>query len=148
MVLTKFSLRMVKEEEYEYADKKDSLGNPEAVYNLINDVLALHEVPIEQAWVIHLNTRGCMIGIELISQGGASSAVIHPADVYRAAIVRCSVSIIMVHNHPSGDPKPSEEDISSAKALKEAGKMLGIKLLDSIIVGDGRYTSLAEQRLL
>jgi DNA repair protein RadC len=77
--------------------------------------------------------------------GTLNASLVHPREVFRAAIKYSSASIICAHNHPSGDPAPSPEDISLTKRLVEAGQLVGIEVLDHLIIGDGRFVSLKEQ---
>ncbi|MEF2243347.1 RadC family protein [Paenibacillus sp. IITD108] len=93
---------------------------------------------------LFLNTKNHVIARETMSIGTLNAALVHPREVFRAAIKHNSASIICVHNHPSGDPTPSPEDISLTKRLTEAGQLIGIEVLDHVIVGDGRYISLKE----
>ena len=93
---------------------------------------------------LFLNTKNHVIARETISIGTLNAALVHPREVFRAAMKHNSASIICVHNHPSGDPTPSSEDISLTKRLAEAGQLVGIELLDHVIVGDGRFVSLKE----
>lgn len=91
-----------------------------------------------------LNIKCCVIGIEDVSVGNLNSSIVHPREVFIPAIKKSSASIILIHNHPSGDPAPSNEDISITKRVAEAGKIIGIELADHIIIGDGKYVSLKE----
>lgn len=93
---------------------------------------------------LFLNTKNHVIARETMSIGTLNAALVHPREVFRAAIKHNSASIICLHNHPSGDPTPSPEDISLTKRLTEAGQLIGIEVLDHVIVGDGRYISLKE----
>lgn len=89
-----------------------------------------------------LNTRNQVIAIESVSVGNLNSCTVHPREVFKNAVKKSAASIILVHNHPSGDPAPSQEDIQLTKHLIEAGSILGIQILDHIIIGDGRFASL------
>ncbi|CAI6082349.1 RadC family protein [Cohnella sp. JJ-181] len=93
---------------------------------------------------LFLDTKNQVIAIETLSVGSLSAAIVHPREVYRAAIRRSSASIICAHNHPSGDPTPSAEDIALTKRLAEAGTLVGIELLDHLVIGDNRFVSLKE----
>jgi DNA repair protein RadC len=86
--------------------------------------------------------------IENISIGGLNSSVVHPREVFCTAIKKSACSVIAVHNHPSGNPAPSQSDIDITRRLMEAGDLLGIKVLDHLIIGDGVYVSLKETMLL
>ena len=98
--------------------------------------------------VLLLDTKNKVIEVETVSIGSLSSSIVHPREVFNTAIRKLAASIIVVHNHPSGDAKPSKEDISITKRLKESGEILGIKLLDHIIIGMNRYFSLKEEGLI
>jgi DNA repair proteins len=91
-----------------------------------------------------LNTKNQVIGRQTLSIGSLNASIVHPREVFRAAIRRSSASILCAHNHPSGDPTPSPEDILLTKRLAEAGELIGIELLDHLVIGDNRYTSLKE----
>lgn len=95
--------------------------------------------------VLILNTKNIVTGTVDASVGTLSSSIVHPRDIFRDAIRRSAASIILVHNHPSGDPTPSGDDINSTRRVKEAGKIIGIELLDHIIIGEGRFVSLKEK---
>lgn len=94
---------------------------------------------------LFLNTKNHIIARETLSMGTLNASLVHPREVFRAAIQKSSASIICVHNHPSGDPTPSPEDISLTKRLAEAGHLMGIEVLDHLVIGDGRFVSLKEQ---
>jgi DNA repair protein RadC len=94
---------------------------------------------------LFLNTKNHIIARETLSVGTLNASLVHPREVFRSAIKRSSAAIICVHNHPSGDPTPSPEDITITKRLAEAGEIVGIDVLDHLVIGDGRYVSLKEQ---
>lgn len=94
---------------------------------------------------ILLNTKNFIISKETISIGTLNASLVHPREVFRPAIKRAAASIICVHNHPSGNPDPSPEDISITKRLIEAGQTIGIEVLDHIIIGGNSYVSLKER---
>ncbi len=98
--------------------------------------------------VIFLDAKCKMLGNEIVSTGSLTASIVHPREVYKKAVQKSAHSIIALHNHPSGDPSPSEEDIQMTKRLKEAGAIMGIPLLDHIIIGDGIYRSLKEESYL
>lgn len=93
---------------------------------------------------VFLNSKNRVIHKEIISIGSLNASIVHPREVFNAAIRHCSASLICVHNHPSGDPTPSQEDIQITKRLVEAGNIIGIDVLDHIIIGENRYYSLKE----
>ncbi len=97
--------------------------------------------------VLSLDTRNHPIDIQIVSIGNLNSSIVHPREVFKEAISSCAASVIFVHNHPSGDPEPSEEDIKLTKRLVEVGEILGIEVLDHIIVCDRNYVSMKARKL-
>lgn len=124
---------------------KIKITSPKDVFNLIGE--DMRYLKKEFLRVIFLNTKNIVIDIKDISIGSLNSSIVHPREVFSEAIRRSSSSIIICHNHPSGDPEPSMEDINITKRLFEVGKLVGIELLDHIIIGDGCYISLKEKNL-
>lgn len=96
--------------------------------------------------VILLNTRNEILDIVDVSVGGLASAPVHPREVFKEAIRRSAAGVIVVHNHPSGHPEPSRDDIMITEQLRAAGRLVGIEVLDHLIIGEGTFTSLREQR--
>ena len=94
-----------------------------------------------------LNAKYEVIGKETISKGGIVSAHVEPRDVYRPAVKRGATGLILIHNHPSGDPTPSKDDIAATKQIEKAGELIGIKMIDHIIIGCGRHVSLRDSEL-
>ncbi|AJS57508.1 hypothetical protein UB51_02260 [Paenibacillus sp. IHBB 10380] len=97
---------------------------------------------------LFLNTKNHIIAQETLSIGSLNASIVHPREVFRAAIKCSSASIVCAHNHPSGDPTPSPEDIALTSRLVEAGNIVGIDVLDHIIIGDGEYVSLKEKGMM
>jgi DNA repair protein RadC len=89
-----------------------------------------------------LDTRNRLIRVATVSMGSLDSSIVHPREVFKEAISASAASVIFVHNHPSGDAEPSEDDIELTRRLVEAGRVLGIVVLDHVIVGDGVFVSL------
>lgn len=104
----------------------------------------LNERDVEQFIVLHLDTKNNVRSMQVVSTGTISASLVHPREVFRAAIINGAAGIIALHNHPSADPEPSIEDTNLTERLKEAGKIIGIKLLDHIIVCQNRYFSYAD----
>lgn len=102
----------------------------------------------EQFMVILLNARHEVIGIETVSVGSLNASIVHPREVFRPAVLNAAASIILAHNHPSGDPEPSEEDLSITKRLVEVGEIHGIAVLDHLIVADRGLVSFRARQLL
>jgi DNA repair protein RadC len=101
----------------------------------------------EELWVILLDTRNRVLATQTVYKGSLNSSMVRIAEIFRAAIEAPAAAIIVAHNHPSGDPSPSPEDIRVTKQIVEAGKLLDIELLDHLIIGNGRYISLKERGL-
>lgn len=95
-----------------------------------------------------VNAKGDIISVDNVSVGELSSTVVHPREVFSMAVKKSAAAIIFVHNHPSGDPSPSMEDLDTTKRLVEAGNVLGIRVLDHIIIGDGKYESLRSKGVI
>lgn len=95
-----------------------------------------------------LNPRGEIISIETVSVGELTSTLVHPREVFSQAVKKSAAGIVFVHNHPSGNPEPSQEDINTTQRLVACGKLLGIVVIDHIIIGDGRYCSMQSLDLL
>jgi DNA repair protein RadC len=109
----------------------------------------LEDADREQLIVCCLDTKNQPQSINVASIGSLNSSIVHPREVFKAAILSNAASIIIMHNHPSGDPVQSQEDVNITKRLKEAGKIIGIELLDHIIIGsEGKYCSLKEEGIL
>ena len=97
---------------------------------------------------VYLDTKNRVIADETVSMGSLNTNIVHPREVFKKAIEKSAASIILVHNHPSGDPTPSSEDIELTKRMLEAGNLLGIAVFDHVIIGDGKYISLKEKELI
>lgn len=97
---------------------------------------------------LHLDGKNRIICMDIVSIGSLNQSIVHPRSVYMTACLSNAAAIILVHQHPTGDPTPSSEDISITRRLKEAGEIMGIKILDHIIIGDGEYLSFVERGLL
>ena len=98
--------------------------------------------------ILLLNTKNHILGLKDISIGNLSSSVVHPREVFETAILHHSAAIILLHNHPSGDPTPSKEDIAVTHRLMKASNIMDIPILDHIILGNGRFVSMKEKDLL
>jgi DNA repair protein RadC len=97
--------------------------------------------------VIYLNTRNRLLGWEDVYRGSLNQSQVRIGELFKGAIRKNAASVICLHNHPSGDPTPSPDDVAITRALIEAGKLLDVELLDHIIIGRGRFVSLKERRL-
>jgi DNA repair protein RadC len=101
----------------------------------------------EHFWVLCLDTRNRLIGDKQVSIGSLDTSIVHPREVFKEAVSSSAASVIFVHNHPSGDPEPSKDDIELTKRLVKAGEIIGIDVLDHIIVCDKSYLSMKAKNL-
>jgi DNA repair protein RadC len=127
------------------ASGKPVIKKPEDVAGLVTGRLKGKKK--EYFLAIMLDTRSQLIRVAEISVGSLDASVVHPREVFREAISASAASVIFAHNHPSGDPTPSEDDIKLTKRLAEAGDITGIDVLDHIIIGDNKYLSLKREGL-
>jgi len=110
--------------------------------------LVLRDLAQEEFHVLLVNTQNELLRDVRVSVGTLDMSLVHPRDVFHPAIAECASGVVLVHNHPSGEPTPSPEDLSITLQLATAGNMLGIPVLDHVIVGEGRYVSFVEDRLM
>ncbi len=102
----------------------------------------------EHFLALHLDSKNRLSCLELVSVGSMSSAVVHPREVFKSALLSSAAALIFVHNHPSGDPSPSNEDREITRRLKECGELLGIRVLDHLVLGSDGYYSFADRGLI
>jgi DNA repair protein RadC len=102
----------------------------------------------ERVFLFCLDTRGCAIKRDIVSVGTLNAALIHPREIFYPAIINNAASVIVAHNHPSGDPTPSDEDVNVTRMLAKAGEIIGISVLDHVVVARDGYTSLREKGYL
>lgn len=108
----------------------------------------LRDLPREVFDVVLLNTANIIIGDVRVSEGGLASSIVEPRAIFQKAVLENAAAVVCVHNHPSGNPEPSREDIRITRQLVEAGKLMGIPVHDHIIVAGNGYTSMAERNLM
>ncbi|MBX6394942.1 MAG: DNA repair protein RadC [Alicyclobacillaceae bacterium] len=94
--------------------------------------------------VLHLDTKHRILGEEVVSVGSLNASIVHPREIFKTALKRSAAAVVCAHNHPSGDPTPSPEDVDVTKRLSEAGRILGIDLLDHVVIGHGAFVSMRE----
>ena len=124
--------------------KSKELTDPEKVYRLIKN--KLKDYHKEHFYIIALNSRN--YSIAEVSVGSLNASIVHPREVFAEAIKNKAASVIFVHNHPSGDPEPSEDDLEITKRLTESGKILGIEVIDHIIITKTEFVSFKERGLI
>ena len=138
------SIKMVKESSILYDIRR--IQAPQDAVELGKRFL--EESDREQLLVCCLDAKNQPTAINVVSVGNLNKSLVHPREVFKPAILSNSASIILFHNHPSGDPTPSNEDKLITQRLRESGEILGIKLIDHIIIGDNSYTSLKEKGII
>ena len=138
------SIKMVKESSFLYQTR--TISSPKDGYEMIK--YQLQDSDREQFIIACLNTKNEPTNITVVSVGSLNKAIVHPREVFKTAILSNAASIMAFHNHPSGETTPSQQDIQLTSRLYEAGELLGIKLLDHLIIGDGTFTSLKEKGYL
>lgn len=122
------------------------LLTPQAVANYY--MQEMRHLSREQIILVMLDSKSKILKDMIISTGTVNASILAPREIYLNALKYGAVNIILLHNHPSGDPTPSKEDINSTRRMKEAGNLVGIKLIDHIIIGDNRFISLKEMGIL
>lgn len=127
------------------ADEKPRVTSPADGANLL--LPRLRHLEQEEVHVLLLDTRNYVIGTHCIYRGSLNSSTIRIGEIFRMAIGAPAAAIILAHNHPSSDPSPSPEDLAVTRQIVEAGKLLSIEVLDHLIIGNGRFTSLKERGL-
>jgi DNA repair protein RadC len=127
-------------------DYKVKIKGPQNIVNLLMEEMKC--LKKEHFKCVYLDTKNQIICTEDVSIGNLNSSIVHPREVFKTAVKRSANSVILVHNHPSGDPTPSSEDINITNRLVESGYILGIKVLDHIIIGENRYISFKEKNII
>ena len=102
----------------------------------------------EHFWAVHLDSKNKMLCLDQVSTGSLNASIVHPREVFKSVLLSSAAALLLVHNHPSGDPTPSNEDREITVRLKDASELLGIRLLDHVVIGDGRHYSFADSGLL
>jgi DNA repair protein RadC len=110
--------------------------------------LVLRDLVHEEFHVLLLSTQNEVLRDLQVTRGTLDASLVHPREVFRPAIAEAAASVILVHNHPSGDPTPSSEDRAVTRQLRSAGELVGIEVLDHVVVGEGRYVSFAESGMM
>ncbi len=131
-------------------DSKKIISDSKTVWKICRDLLQAEDAvdkDKEHFWVFLLDSRCKIKLLELVSLGILNSSLVHPREVFTRAVGERSAQVIVAHNHPSGDPTPSEDDITVTKRLAKAGDILGIELLDHLVITETGFTSLREKNL-
>lgn len=138
---------LIKEKTVDYSTCK-KLQSPELIVEALNSLLDLQNMAEEYIYLLTLNTKSDITGIFEVSHGTVSTCIVSPREVFSRALMIGATGIILVHNHPSGYPEPSREDLSVTKGIKQAGELVGIELLDHIIIGENNFISLRKEEIL
>ena len=140
-----FTTRLVRERVFDFATR-DQLRSPADAAALLAEYF--RDRDREEFVVAFLDTANTITGLHVASVGGLAAAIVEPRQVFKAAVLANAAAILLAHNHPSGNPEPSREDVAVTKQLVEAGKMMGIPVHDHLIIAGRGYTSLAERGLM
>ncbi|VBB08581.1 Hypothetical protein LUCI_3859 [Lucifera butyrica] len=135
MLITFQKLAIVKEEKKRYS-LEPFIQSPNEAAHAFQAIFELENAAEEIFCALFLNTKNKIIGAAEISHGTLNASLAHPRELFKKALFHNAAAVIIGHNHPSGDPEPSREDIELLTKLKEAGEILGIRILDQIIIGD------------
>ena len=122
------------------------ISSPDDVFRIVNKYL--DGADREHLVLLTLDTKNKITSINTVSIGSINTSIVHPREVFKTAILSNASSVILSHNHPSGDVTPSKEDVDITKKIKECGRILGIELLDHVIIGDDKYSSLKEKGIV
>ena len=145
-LLGEIALRYGVETQPARTDNPPSITTPGDVHKLLAPEMS--GLAQEQLRVLLLNTKNVVVGQRVVYQGNVNSSMVRPAEVLRPAVVEAVPHIIISHNHPSGDPTPSPDDVACTRALSQSAKLLGVELLDHIVIGGDRFVSLKERGLI
>lgn len=125
---------------------------PDRRYNSPEQIAALFQFLNNEAkeyfFTLHLDGKNRISCIDCVSVGSLNQSIVHPREVFKTALASNAAALVLIHNHPSGDPSPSSEDIAITRRLKEAGDLLGIKIMDHVIVGTDGMVSLLERGVM
>ena len=136
-----YGVRVVREPQLPYP--KPKIDGPAGAVEILRRQLPLEDREVFVA--VLMDARNQVLGINTVSIGSLTTSIVHPREVFRPAVGEGAAALILVHNHPSGDPTPSAEDRAVTRQLVDAGRVLGIPVLDHVVVGRGSYRSLMER---
>ena len=139
-----FTTKVVRECAPAYLEHK-RFTEPKQIYEMFLDLIPETK---EHFLCLHLDGKNRIVCLDAVSIGSLNQSIVHPREVFKSAVMSSAAAIVLIHNHPSGDPTPSKEDLVITKRLKECGELLGITVMDHIVVGDGVYVSFVERGLL
>lgn len=144
-----YKVYMVKEKGGRYNFDDREIDSPKKAAKIFNEVLNLDKCTEEVLCLMTLSTKNKITGIFEVHRGSIDTSIVHPREIFKRALISNAAHIIIAHNHPSGDPTPSKQDINITSRISEAGKILGINLLDHVIIGENdRIISLKEKSII
>jgi len=145
-VQIKACFELGKRQDLEPELKDFDIKDPQSVIKAIR--ASIKDKAKEHFKLILLNTRNKIIGISTVSIGTLNTSIVHPREVFKEAIIHNAMSVVLAHNHPSGDPDPSEDDLTITRRLVEAGKILGVEVIDHIIISKNGFFSFKDKGLM
>lgn len=148
IIIPMHSIRLVKESSHRYNISSRTVKSPDDAAEIARTIFNVDELDVEIFGILLLNIKNSVIGAHIVSKGSLTGSIVHPREIFKAAILSNAACIVLVHNHPSGDPEPSKEDISCTTRLIKAGNVLDIPVIDHIILGDDCFISMKEKGLL
>jgi len=140
------ALELGRRRDNQTPEERSTITSSQSAFHLLSPIL--RDLPHEEFWILILNRANKLISKEPVSSGGINATLVDARKVFKPAILQTASSIILAHNHPSGNTKPSEEDIKLTRKLKEAGKLFDINVIDHIIIAENTYFSFADEGLL
>jgi len=140
-----YELKVVRERRQGYGPLRH-VRTAQDVYEAFRD--RLESLDREEFLVVLLDGKNRILGFNQVSVGSLTAALVHPREVFKPAILANATALILVHNHPSGDSDPSPEDRAITERLKQVGELVGIRIIDHVVIGDGAFRSFAEEQLL
>ena len=140
-----YEILTVNDNAAQYFEPLEAISSSDHVIRLFD---FLRRETREHFWAAHLDSKNKLLCLDPVSTGSLNASIVHPREVYKSALLSSAAAIIFVHNHPSGDPTPSREDLELTTRLKDASDLLGIRLLDQVIIGNDRHHSFADSGIL
>ena len=140
-----YTTMTINEDLPDYLRKNRRVTSSHEVYQMFKHLV---DSPRESFWVLHLDSKNKILCADKVSQGSLNASIVHPRELFSSAILSAAAGLIFIHQHPSGDPEPSREDIDLTTRLQDGAKLLGIRILDHIVIGEGRYISFADKGIL
>lgn len=146
-IVKKWEVKLVRESSKKYEIDGMRVTSPMDAAKIVNSVFELTEEPREKFVMLAFDTKLNVIGAFEVFTGSVNSSLVHPREIFQRLLLVNATSFVVAHNHPSGDPTPSREDIEVTRRLNEAAQMMGIQFIDHMIIGDdaSRYVSLKEK---